>query len=1199
MNKEYILTFNPDVSGSSFTASTGSQVLSNNATTSVGTITALSYEKKIYAPCRIDAEIQPSGSSTTTEEIITKYHKQTVQLAVKNGDTETVILKNCFVYQVIPHYRSSDASLTVGLVIYSMDKLFDIKKVCRSYVGQRLGNDIIASAVNEYQVSEQLKVTHDVSNMQFLCYGVSVTAKEFIQPHLLQYKETLYNMLARTANRCGEFLYFENGTLILGHKKQNSSTVSAVVQSTESTGNLVLSDAVCASKEYDPFSGKEFLFNRNPTSDSDTGAEEGQTFIQPFSTAHDEYSTVIEKDGFAEFAKCAPYAKTLAGCAGSFNNHGGKKNWALLIYFLNKLFRSTTTAAETITNFVIDEAEGEASAAIAMGETNDFFNKHFLKDGNLRNEYGPNGNASEYATDKDNGKYGMYTTYPEQKTNVNGTDQVGLKSDYYKEIYKIETAIAEEKVIMTVTTSVNEKVVYLGDHVTVEGKTYIITETRGSYDDNGWKEEFVGVPLLDSVAVPPVCPQGHTCKAERQLAKVADNVDPDHLGRVRVKYLWQENEKQDEYKKPTPYIRVATPYTGGGGGGMFFQPKVDDEVLIDYDQGDGESPYVCASVYNKKILPPLGPQSSENAAIIRSRNGHSINFIDDDDESAYVSSLFKSPVVAQVIGSAIDEVAGATQSDKFNKLEDRDPNRTAGSVVITDVMGVYKIEASASDRAVNVSSPWGTVKIDAFTGISIEAPQGDIKIVGKNVSIEARNNLTLKSGIAIKDALDKKNVSFTSQMAAAAGKKVAELFCMDLSWMRCIYERFSPPVEGTMLIKSHHYLALEAGDGQTELGFANDNKKVVKINQLVEQAINSAKSKSTAIIDTFRKILQNITKSTTSLKNTIKGASAKEFAWNTILTDEKEPSVEDIFEWCKTADGELGESQITGGLNFIVFKADEEANANPNQRIELLKKQKELRTRILQLFSSIKSLQKQLSNANSVIISQAFAGNNNRVINIEGDEEDQANAIDQVDNSIINDLKDNIQKHFSYDKIKAAINLCTKLEKFFTRKIINEILNSRDLENMVKYDKDTAEECYKTLAPQKGNAPKISDSLLDSISDALMPEVPVINYSFEQKLTDEQMTNGAIWYAWASGWSTKTKAKDASDSFYDALTNAFRDNYPTGWGAKEDIDTWNAANRGTILISSSASYILREENGKFTLDLTGTGNQLAKLIQAN
>jgi len=45
---------------------------------------------------------------------------------------------------------------------------------------------------------------------------------------------------------------------------------------------------------------------------------------------------------------------------------------------------------------------------------------------------------------------------------------------------------------------------------------------------------------------------------------------------------------------------------------------------------------------------------------------------------------------------------------------------------------------------VKINSCWGNVEVNAFTGISINAPNGNISIKGKNVSIEAGNNLTLK-----------------------------------------------------------------------------------------------------------------------------------------------------------------------------------------------------------------------------------------------------------------------------------------------------------------------------------------------------------------------------------------------------------------------------------------------------------------------
>ena len=40
----------------------------------------------------------------------------------------------------------------------------------------------------------------------------------------------------------------------------------------------------------------------------------------------------------------------------------------------------------------------------------------------------------------------------------------------------------------------------------------------------------------------------------------------------------------------------------------------------------------------------------------------------------------------------------------------------------------------------------GDVSIDAFSGITLSAPNGNVKIVGKNVSIEAGNNIEITSG---------------------------------------------------------------------------------------------------------------------------------------------------------------------------------------------------------------------------------------------------------------------------------------------------------------------------------------------------------------------------------------------------------------------------------------------------------------------
>ena len=110
------------------------------------------------------------------------------------------------------------------------------------------------------------------------------------------------------------------------------------------------------------------------------------------------------------------------------------------------------------------------------------------------------------------------------------------------------------------------------------------------------------------------------------------------------------------------------------------------------------------------------------------------------------------------------------------------------------------------------------MKINAFTGITISAPNGDVKIKGKNVSIEAGGNLTLTSGKNIKqrwymDGEDADAVTLASTITKTVTSKAASLLVniTDLSLIRHIIEVIFKPVEGKLQITAGRYLMMEAG----------------------------------------------------------------------------------------------------------------------------------------------------------------------------------------------------------------------------------------------------------------------------------------------------------------------------------------------------------------------------------------------------
>ena len=336
---------------------------------------------------------------------------------------------------------------------------------------------------------------------------------------------------------------------------------------------------------------------------------------------------------------------------------------------------------------------------------------------------------------------------------------------------------------------------------------------------------------------------------EEQLEKADDKVNDCESKAEDIK----EHIDKDVLDMASPWVRVVAPMATPGGG-TFFRPQKGDEVLINYDNDNVERPYVVGSLFSKNTLEPAegierkaapGMQfgaSRQVSMSIMSPNGHHITFSDPDKGDKFLYGLnpgtkFWGPI----IGSS------------FSMLpNDKD---LAGGIHIGDRYGVYEIEMSTHDRYVNVKSPLGTVNINAFTGITIDAPNGDITIRGKNVNIEAGNNLTLTSGTNIKPAglgdpdykcgspLWKSTKNYFLKIpylifsalhtisagalwlghkAAAAGPGAANDAVgaapfADLSLFRHMFEIAVKPVEGTTLIKSKRYLKLEAGPGAAKI----------------------------------------------------------------------------------------------------------------------------------------------------------------------------------------------------------------------------------------------------------------------------------------------------------------------------------------------------------------------------------------------
>ncbi|PWV95675.1 hypothetical protein DFQ01_12518 [Paenibacillus cellulosilyticus] len=122
------------------------------------------------------------------------------------------------------------------------------------------------------------------------------------------------------------------------------------------------------------------------------------------------------------------------------------------------------------------------------------------------------------------------------------------------------------------------------------------------------------------------------------IALVTNNQDPEGLARVKLTYPWRGGS--DGASDESHWARMAVP-NGGKERGMYFLPEVGDEVLVAFEHGDINHPYVLGSLWNGKDKPPgSNDDGNNNKRIIKSRSGHEI-VLDDTDGKENVTITSK------------------------------------------------------------------------------------------------------------------------------------------------------------------------------------------------------------------------------------------------------------------------------------------------------------------------------------------------------------------------------------------------------------------------------------------------------------------------------------------------------------------------------------------------------------------------------
>lgn len=159
--------------------------------------------------------------------------------------------------------------------------------------------------------------------------------------------------------------------------------------------------------------------------------------------------------------------------------------------------------------------------------------------------------------------------------------------------------------------------------------------------DGHFESEFMAIPGKAEYPPYPNCDVFPVSEAQR--AVVMDNKDPEQMGRVRVQFSWQELQDPDLM---TPWIRITQTH-GGDSKGCYIIPEIGEEVMVGFENGNAEKPYVIGTLYHGDQRPNGDWYSDSNdIKAFRTRNGHTVEVHDvgeggfiriyDNEEENYV-----------------------------------------------------------------------------------------------------------------------------------------------------------------------------------------------------------------------------------------------------------------------------------------------------------------------------------------------------------------------------------------------------------------------------------------------------------------------------------------------------------------------------------------------------------------------------------
>lgn len=268
----------------------------------------------------------------------------------------------------------------------------------------------------------------------------------------------------------------------------------------------------------------------------------------------------------------------------------------------------------------------------------------------------------------------------------------------------------------------------LTDHVnSLENGEYVITKLTvflNPSDESLYViTGFNCVPNDGRIMPEPIIPKPKITGLQSAIVVGSENeeIHTDFMGRIKVQFHWDRHGENDE--NSSCWIRTTQLWAGNGYGAQFI-PRVGQEVLVDFEEGNPDRPFVIGTVPNADTMMPFDPETNPSQLGIKT---HSFNEEDTD----------KANVLRFDDKEDQEEIWLHAQRDMSVEVKDSSVKNIGGKSQVT--IGQGDLETHIGGKLI----------VKAINKITLSCGESEIIIKPNGVDIQGKKVKMVKSSVKV------------------------------------------------------------------------------------------------------------------------------------------------------------------------------------------------------------------------------------------------------------------------------------------------------------------------------------------------------------------------------------------------------------------------------------------------------------------